>query len=398
MRKKIFLLLSLLALNGIVSVAFAQTPGGAAKLSLATGDVVSINENKIVLQTKDGAIDVMLAANTEFKRVSPENPSLKTAVASAFSDIGGGDKLVVTGLFSEDKKTLPARSVYLMTKSDIKQKQATESEKWSNRGVSGRVVSVNPQTNQINIEMRGLASTSTIVLTPKPNAKFRRYAPNSVKFSEALVSSLTDVQAGDMLRALGDKSADGASFAAEEIISGAFQTVAGIVKSVDPANNEVVIADIQSKKDVTVALGSASMLKKIPEEMAQRMAMRQSGQASGTRPGGQGESRPQADTAEAGQGRRGGGAGRGGFGGRQSGGIDDMLERFPTITTGDLKIGDMIAVSSTKSLNADRITAIKLLAGIEPFVKAAAANGGERRDRQGGQSLSIPGLDALNFP
>ena len=57
----------------------------------------------------------------------------------------------------------------------------------------------------------------------------------------------------------------------------------------------------------------------------------------------------------------------------------------------------MIAVSSTKSTNVDRITAIKLLAGVEPFIRAAqAANGGQRG--QTTQSLSIPGLEGITFP
>ena len=81
------------------------------------------------------------------------------------------------------------------------------------------------------------------------------------------------------------------------------------------------------------------------------------------------------------------------------GGIDDMLERFPTITVADLKAGDVIAVSSTKTTNLDRITAIKVLAGVEPFLRAAqmqaAAAGGQRG---GGLSLDIPGLDGFGGP
>jgi hypothetical protein len=320
-------------------------------------------------------------------------------VASAFSDIGIGDKLLVTGFFTEDKKTLPAKSIYLITKSDIAQKQIKESERWSTRGISGRVSAVDPITRQIKIDVRGLATTTTVALTPKEGAKFLRYAPNSVKFSEAKASSLNEIQAGDMVRALGDRSPDGASFAAEEIVSGAFRTVAGTVKTVDVAKNEVVITDFQSKKDITVELGSASVLKKFPEEMAQRMAGFQSGQAGGARPGGPagagGAVRPQANGAPAGGQAGQGGPGRG-MGARA---IDDMLERFPNITAADLKTGDVIAVSSTKNNTPERITAIKLLAGVEPFLRVAqaqAANGGQRG--QGGLSLDIPGLDGFGGP
>ena len=389
MQRKIVLAATTLLFGGIVSFVSAQTPSGGIKPSVATGDVVSINKSEIVLQTKDGQIDITLSEKTDYKRVPPDNPSLKAAVSSAFSDIGSGDKLMVTGFFSEDKKTLPARAVYLMTKSDIAQKQAKEHERWSTRGISGRIVSVNAQTGQINIEIRGLLNATAVVLTPKADVKFLRYAPNSVKYDEAIASSFAELQKGDMVRALGDKSLDGASFAAEEIISGAFQTVAGTVKTVDSVKNEVVITDLQTKKDVTVALGSASVLKKFPAEMAQRMA---TAQTAGARTGGQG-SGSQTANGPGGQGQPQGSPGRSG-GGQRSGGIDDMLERFPNITVADLKPGDMIAVSSTKNGNVDRITAIKLLAGVEPFIRAAQATGGGQRS----QSLSIPGLEGLDFP
>lgn len=97
-------------------ISFSQT---GVKPSVAAGDVISIDSRKIVLQTKDGPLDVMLSDKTEYKRVPPENPVLKAAVASSFAEIGSGDKLIVSGIMSNDKRTLPARSVYLMTKSDI---------------------------------------------------------------------------------------------------------------------------------------------------------------------------------------------------------------------------------------------------------------------------------------
>lgn len=383
---------SIAVLFSTFTVVSAQTPA-AVKLSLASGDVVSIDAGKIVLNTKDGALDVVLNDKTEYKRVSPDNPSLKTAIAATFSEIASGDKVIVTGFFSDDKKSMPARAVYLMTKADIAQKQSKESEQWKTRGISGRVSKVDQQTSQISIEVRGLGNTTTVVLTPKADAKFRRYAANSVKYSEATGSSVSEIQPGDMLRALGDKSADGASFAAEEIVAGAFQTVAGTVKTVDAAKNEIVITDLQTKKDVTIELGSASLLKKFPEEMAQRMAAMQAG---GVRPGGAGA----AGAPPAGRPNGGGGGGRQGMGGggQRAGGIDDMLDRFPNITAADLKAGDMIAVSSSKSGSAERITAIKLLAGVEPFIRAAQAAPAGPGGRQRTQSLSIPGLDGGDLP
>jgi len=344
----------------------------------------------VVLKTAENQLEVTLSDKTEYKRVPPENPVLKAAVPAALTDIGIGDKLLVTGMMSADKTTLPAKSVYLMTKGDIAQRQASEKQRWATRGISGRVTAVNPDTRQITVEVRGLGAATSVVLTPKETAKFLRYAPNSISYNEAVASKLGDIAVGDMLRALGDRGPDGASFAAEEVVTGAFQTIAGTVKTVDAEKNEVVIAELQSKKDVTVSLGSSAVMKKFPEQMAQMMAARQAGGGQGSASGG--EQRPAG--APGGEGRPGGRQGAG-----PRGGIDEMLERFPNITVADLKVGDMIAVSSSKTTAMDRVTAIKLLAGVEPFIRAAQMQAAASRGRgQSAPSLNIPGLDGFDMP
>lgn len=378
-----------IAILGAVSGIFAQ---GAPKPSYLTGDVVSVNESKIVLKTKDGDMEVGLSSSTEFKRVPPENPVLKAAVPAQLSDVAAGDKLVVSGIYGDDKTVLPARAVYIITKSDLAQKNAKETERWSTRGISGRVASVNPATNQVTIEVRGLMNSTSVVVTPKSDAIFKQYKQDSVKYSEAVESTIGNIKVGDMLRAVGDRGAEGTTFAAEEILTGSFQTVAGTVKSVDTATNEVVVTQAGTNTDVTIAITPNSAVKRFPEEMAQRMAG-MGAMGSGQGQPGQGGIRP----AGAGPGGQ-GGQGRMMGGGGARGGIDDMFERFPVISIADLKPGDVIAVSSSKNANSQKINAIKLLAGVEPFLRAAqmqaAAQGG--RNRGGQVEFSIPGLDGFD--
>ena len=131
--KPFLLLLTVMAALAVGSQA--QSTAAGAKPSVAAGDVLSVTPAKIVLQTKNGPVDVMISEKTEFKRVPPENPVLKAAVASSVGDIAEGDKLMVTGFFADDKRTLPARSVYLMTKSDIAQRHQKESQEWATRGI-----------------------------------------------------------------------------------------------------------------------------------------------------------------------------------------------------------------------------------------------------------------------
>jgi len=389
-----------LLLGGFLSFASAQTPENPVKPVIVFGDVTSVDTSKIVITTKDGPMEIALAPKTVYKRVSAEKPDPSAATAAALEDINVGDKVSISVIIGPDKKPQPARTVYLMTKADIAQRQTKETQEWRTRGIAGRVTAIDALAGKITVEQRGMVGSTTITVTPKENIKYLRYAPNSIQFSEAKPSAIAEIKPGDMMRALGDRGADGTTFAAEEIVSGAFQTRAGKVKSIDPAKNEIVVTDLASNKDLTIAIAPTSVMKKFPEEQAQRMAQFQmGGQGGGFRPAGA----PAGNPPAAGQTNAANpaGAGRGGFGGARpggGGGIDDMLDRFPNITPADLKVGDVVAVSSTRGSDLDRITAIKLLAGVEPFLRAAQMSSA----RQGGTGrqldLNIPGLDGFGTP
>jgi hypothetical protein len=370
--------------------------------------VVSTDNSKIVIKTKDGDLDVVLSGTTEFKRVPPENPILKAAVAATITDVLVGDKLMVTGVFGDDKKSLPARAVYIMSKSDIAQKQAKETERWATRGITGRVTAVNTSAGQITIDVRGMMNSTSVVVSPKSEIIYKRYAPNSVRYDEAKESSIADIKVGDMLRAVGDRGADNITFTAEEVLTGAFQTVAGTVKSIDAEKGEIVVTDMATEKDSIIKVTASSQLKRFPEDMATRMAGSSGGGIAPGGPGGQGGIRPAGGGRPGGQPGAGGQPGQGGQpgpGGMRTGGgagrngIDDMFERLPAIGVSDLKVGDVIAVSSSKGNDASSVTAIKLVAGVEPFVKAAqtqTAAGRGGRNSGGGVSFTIPGLDGFD--
>jgi len=389
----------IITLITLVSFAFTQAPENTNKPVILSGEVTAIDGSRIAINAKDGAIEIALSPKTEYKRVSAEKPSLSTAAPVALNDISVGDKVAISVVYGADKKPQPARTVYLMTKADITQRQTKETQEWRTRGIAGRVTTVDALAGKITVEQRTLMGSTNTVVTPKESVKYLRYAPDSVKFSEAKESTIAEIKPGDMVRALGDRGADGTTFAAEEIVSGAFQTHAGTVKTVDTTKNEIVVTDLATKKDITIAVSPNSILKKFPEDQAQRMAQFQmAGQGGGFRPAGQGNNPPAAGQTNAANPvgpRPGMGSGMRMAGG---GGIDDMLDRFPNITPADLKAGDVIAVSSTRSNNLERITAIKLLSGVEPFLRAAQMSAAQQGGRGRQLDLNIPGLDGFGTP
>lgn len=403
MHKKTFVAF-VISLLCVANAVFAQTTDATIKPVYKTGDVESITVDMIVVKTNTGSIDIILNDKTEFKRISAEKPSLTTATAVSIGDIAAGDKVTVSCLATADGKSLWGRTIYLMTKSDISQKAAKETAEWRTRGIAGKVATVNTQTNQIVVEISSMIGATKLTLTPKSDAKFMRYSSASIKFADAKASSIAEIKTGDQIRALGDRSTDGTAFAAETILTGAFRQSAGTVKSVDVANNEVVIKDIATNKDVTIAFGEAILLKRFPPEMAERMASFQMPGAA--RPPGAPGQQGQGGQVAVQQGAQSANGQSGGPGrimnGPRSGGMDDLLERLPNITAADLKVGDTIAIlTSSSQVGAEKVKAIKLIAGVEPFIKMAQAAAAMSGRGQGGGNqpgLNIPGLDGIGIP
>jgi hypothetical protein len=48
-----------------------------------------------------------------------------------------------------------------------------------------------------------------------------------------------------------------------------------------------------------------------------------------------------------------------------------MIERMPPLNLADLKKGDALVISSTAGAEPDKLTAITLLAGVEPILTSA---------------------------
>jgi len=157
----------LITIFATVSFAFTQAPDNPNKPVILFGDVTSIDASKVIITTKDGPVEIALAAKTGYKRVSAETLNFSAATSAALEDISIGDKVAVSVIYGADKKTQPARTVYLMTKADLTQRQTKETQEWRTRGIAGRVTTIDPLAGKITVEQRGLVGSSTITVTRK---------------------------------------------------------------------------------------------------------------------------------------------------------------------------------------------------------------------------------------
>jgi hypothetical protein len=349
----------------ILSLLLVAGAYGQAPASRAIGSVVAVDagSKQLTLKTDSGEnVAVSLQDRTAYYRVGLDL-DMKKATKISLSDIAPGDRVVARGTLSEDKKTLAVTLIAVMSQADVAKKHEAEEADWKSRGVAGVVTAINPDSKEITISVRTREGQKPFIVGAAGNVDMRRYAPDSIRFSEAKPSTFADLKVGDQMRVLGNKSDDGTRIAPEYIVSGTFRNVAAQVVSVDPMAKTIKITDLDTKKPALVKIEADSKMHRLPPNVAGMLAMRLKGGAGG--PGGPGASGPGGPG-----GARPGGA-PGGPGGRGAGDLDQMLEHMPAIELTDLKPGDALIVSSTAGADPNKITAITLLAGVEPILTSA---------------------------
>lgn len=350
------------------ALALMLTGGVAAQAQAAgsrvLGTVESASGNTVVVKTDAGASAKVTVSDTaRILRTAPGEKTLAGATKITVDDIGAGDRVLM--VVAGDPPT--ASIVVVNKKSDLEARQQQEQEDWQRRGVGGIAKSVDAAAGTVTIA----SGARTITIHTTPGTIVRRYAPDSVKFSDAQASTLAAIQPGDQVTARGDKSADGDEVTAEEIVSGSFRNIAGMVVSTDASAGSFTVKDLFTKKTITIKTTPDSDMRKLDPQTAQMIAMRLKGGAGQAGGGnGAGEHRVQGAPGQAGgQGQPGmhapGGNGNGG-------GLARVLARSPEIHVSDLHKGDAVIIVAASG-SPETATAIHLVAGVEPMLQASAS-------------------------
>jgi hypothetical protein len=384
----IFLGAALMMPFALPPAALAQAPAANATPNPNApqrGTVKAINGSTLTVAADSGkTITVTLSDAVKVTQLPPGSTDLKTGTAALVSDISTGDRVLVAVKAGDAPDTYTSSRVILMKSADIADRQAAQKADWQRRGSGGLVSAVDPATGTITVS----SGAKKIQVTTDAKTVFRRYAPDSIKFEDAQLGTIAQIQPGDQLRMRGTKSEDGTGEAAEEIVSGSFRNLSGTVVSIDAANNAVTVKDLATKKNVLVKVTSNSEIKALPAMMATRLAAMngKGGGAPGAGAPGAGGSgaggvsgggRP-VGAPEGGMGRPGGGmgSGMGAGGGRMGGGdLSSMVARLPEAPLTSLKAGDALMIVGTQSqAGATGITAITVLSGVEPLLTAPGGN------------------------
>lgn len=333
---------------------FAQASGDQAITQLSVlGVVTEIKQDarEVVVATAAGSkVTVTLSDSTVFMRIPPGEKTKDKFIKIMATDFTVGDSVFARGKISDDRKTMPAREFYVMSKGEIADKRDREREAWRTRGIAGTISALKPEATEITIDARTAEGPKPIVIAANAGTKYRRYAPNSVRFSEAKSGSFADLAVGDQVRALGTKSSDGARFTPDEIVSGSFQTLTGTISEIDAGKNELKLSDQASHQSVTVVVSKDSTLRRLTPELLAALT-----------PGKPAESSTPAPAASSQT--------------KAGGDLQEMFDQLPNFALTELKVGDAILVSSTKSGDATRVTAVAVVSGVGPLLQSAQGDG-----------------------
>jgi hypothetical protein len=368
-----------LAAAGIIAGANpecrSQQPAAQSQAAKPVGTIKGISGNAITLKTDAGAdVSVIVQGSPRLLRIAPGQTDIKNASPIQFQDLQVGDRILVNGKLAEDGKSVVASTIVAMKASDLQAKKQKDLAEWQ-RGIGGIVGTVDVAAGTIFISMAAPGGVKKIAIRTTQDTVFHRYAPDSVNFDDAKPSLLILIRPGDQLRARGSPNADGSEFAAAEIVSGSFRNIAGTINSIDTAASAIRVMDLATKKPVLVRIKADSQVRKLPPEIAQRLAM----QLRMARAGGP------AVTPEAGQPARGpSGPARS----EQSGGpgvtrrpldLQQVLSRLPQSTIADLHNGEAVMIVSTEGTSSGEATAITLLGGVEAILTSPG----------GGQTMTL---------
>ena len=350
------------------------------------GTVQSAVPTLEVKTDKGEVLKVGLTDKATIRKVAPGAKDLSGAQTVSLDDLAAGDRVLLRG--AQTGTDFSAESIILMSSREITQKNQAETAEWTKRGISGLVDKVDPASNSITVMVRATEGTKPVKVTVAEKTDVKRYAKDSVKYSSAQASKLTEIKKGDQLRAMGVKSEDGASVAAERIIYGTFRSAAGVITAINAETKEVTVKDWQSSKPMMIQLSADTTVKKMPNFGGM-------GGGMGGPPGG---GRPQGMPA---------GGPPGGMGGmRTPGGFDpsQMIERLPAGSFADLAVGDTLMIASTPTDKPVRLVAITVVGGAERILAmlaaqaqagAAGAAAGAMRGGMGGMGGGAGGLDAI---
>src|SRR5215468_9751502 len=298
---------------------------------------------RVTIKTDGGPeVTIVFEEATRFLRVAPGAKDLENAAPISAPELTVGDRILARGRSSGDPGSFAATSIIVISKADLARKDAAERAEWEKRGVGGVITTLDPAAKEITITAPTTAGAKPMVIAFAPGAALRRYAPNSVKFSDARPSRFEELKVGDQVKALGTANETRSRYTAEELVAGSFRVIVATVASIDFAQNTFVITNLATNRLMQAHVSSDSTMRRLSSEIAQMLAARNKAVNA-----------PDQNPKD----------------------LQSLIEKLPPLNPADLKPGDAVILSFASDELASRVNVITLLAGVGPLLKAPGKGG-----------------------
>src|SRR5215813_8343690 len=183
------------------------------------GVIIAIDPaaKRVTIKTDAGPeMTIVFDEATRFLRIAPGAKDLENAAPISAPEMAAGDRILARGRSCGDTGSFEATSIIVISKADLARKHAAERAEWEKHGVGGVITALDPAAKEITINAPTTAGAKPILIAFAPAATLRRYAPNSVKFSDARPSRFEELKLGDQVKALGTADETRSRYTAEE--------------------------------------------------------------------------------------------------------------------------------------------------------------------------------------
>ncbi len=329
---------------------------------------IDLAARRITIKTDAGPeLKISFEQTTRFLRIPPGAANLDNAMAISASELSVGDRILARGVSGGDSTSFAANTILIMNKADLAKKHAAERADWEKRGIGGVITALNPSLNEITINAPSQGGAKPMVITLASESVLRRYAQDSVKFSDARQSRFEELRIGDQIRALGTASEDRSKFTAEELVSGSFRTIAATVVESDVVKSIIFVTNLATNKRLEVKIAGDSTVRRLSPQVAQMLAAHNQGAGPSAMPAASAEGdRSRTSNPDGGSGRS---------TDQRPRDLQSMIARLAPLSLAELKTGEAVIFSCTNSEDQSRVTAITLLAGVEPLLKPSSRGG-----------------------
>lgn len=296
-----------------------------------TGSAIEIAGDRGTVQR------ITITSATQSQQIPVGATDLKQATMIEPGSIRKGDRVLIT---LRDGST-EARRIVVMGAGDIAKRQDAERQDWIDRGVAGIVKAV----SGAEVGLRARGSETDVKIRVDERTKIRKYSRDSIEYSDTVPGSLNEIREGDQLRARGTKGAGGVLLA-EELIYGAFSTMAGQVTAIDLNNHAITIQPVGSNSSRLLTVLDKTRIKKMPAVPIQGggpPSLAGRGPSPGTSGG---RTPPPPD-------------------------LNQMIERLPLGTLEDVQVGQTIIASISESTEDNPATAVVVIANASALLMMA---------------------------